>query len=195
MSGLVTLKQHTSHPSAPPVDSEHLYFYSDGKLYRMLSDGIASEVGAGGGGSSPVTVVTLGADVTNNNAVADTLQDATGLSFAVTSGTMYRFMAHIAYTISGAGFGSRWTLNGPALTRGGWMVTTALTAGGAATTNFQNAYNSGVVSSSSPGTDNNLATVEGYVLPSASGTLIVRFSSEGASTSLTAKAGSTIVYW
>ena len=54
---------------------------------------VASEGGGGGGGHR--TLVTLGSDVTNSTS---TLADVTGLSFAVTASTIYRFFAMIYYT-------------------------------------------------------------------------------------------------
>lgn len=192
MSGLITFGQNTSDPAPPDSSHSHLYFKSDGLLYKMGSDGVATEVGASGGGGGAQTVITLASDVTNSTV---TLANVTGLSFAVTSGTMYRFYAMIAFTSAATSTGSQWTMNGPAKTRGGWLIRNPSAANNAAPPRFDNAYDTGVVSAGATATDNNLAIIEGYVLPSATGTLIVRFASSVGGSAIVAKAGSTITYW
>ena len=62
------------------------------------------------------SLAVLGADVTNNNAVANTIADVTGLSFPVVSGTRYWFEFWIRYTSANTGTGSRWSINGPTTT-------------------------------------------------------------------------------
>jgi hypothetical protein len=59
------------------------------------------------------SVVVLGADVTNNNAVANTIANVTGLEFPVVTGQRYAFEFHIRYTAAATTTGSRWTINGP----------------------------------------------------------------------------------
>lgn len=146
------------------------------------------------GGSSYRTLVTLGADVINNNATANTLADCTGLSFAVTSGTRYRFYALIWYTSAAATTGSRWTLNGPTVTNLAYTSRYQLTA----TTNTLNnatAYSIPAASNATSLTAGNIAIIEGTILPSANGTVVVRFASEVASSAITCKAGSTLEWW
>ena len=152
---------------------------------------VASEGGGGGGGHR--TLVTLGSDVTNSTS---TLADVTGLSFAVTAGTIYRFFAMIYYTAGATGTGARFTVNGPAsptllayrsfmaVANSGFQITAALYDSGSATT-----------TSNSP--SGNIATVEGIIQPSTSGTLVIRFASEapGTGNDIVAKAGSTLEYW
>ncbi len=141
------------------------------------------------------TIVILGSDVVNNNATLNTLQDCTGLSFAVTSGVRYRFRATINYTAAAATTGSRWTLNGPTTSELSYMSTYSLSA----TTNTDNsavAYSIPAASNlNSANTTGNIATITGVIVPSANGTLVVRFASEVASSAITCKAGSTIEYW
>ena len=140
------------------------------------------------------TLVTLGADVINANATANTLADCTGLSFPVTSGTRYRFRALIWYTSAAATTGSRWTLNGPAVTNLAYKSTYTLTAT-TLTTNFATAYSIPAASNGTSIVAGNIATIEGTILPSANGTVVVQFASEIASSAITCKAGSTLEWW
>lgn len=190
MSGLLTYSQHTSHPTAPTSGNHHLYFYSDGKLYRMDSTGTPVEVGAAGGGSN-TTIVTLGSDVATTST---SFGDVTGLSFAVTSGTMYRFDIFVAYTTA-SNVAAKWSLNGPTLTLGCWQTEYVTSSASQVTTsNFLSSYDSGFINSGTA-TGANLTLIRGYVQTSASGTLVVRFASGTGGTAVTAKAGSTITYW
>lgn len=49
----------------------------------------------------------------NNNAVANTIADVTGLTFPVITGTRYQFECRIWYQAAAATTGSRWSINGP----------------------------------------------------------------------------------
>ena len=150
-------------------------------------------VPASGGGYS--TLVTLGADVINNNAVANTLQDCTGLSFSVVNGTRYRFNALIRYSAAAGTTGSRWTLNGPTTTELSYRSQYGLTA---TTDTINNAVAYSIPAASnatSPQTTGNIAIIEGIIQPSANGTVVVRFASEIASSAITCEAGSTLEYW
>ena len=147
------------------------------------------------GGSSYRTLVTLGSDVTNNNATANTIADCTGLSFAVTSGTRYHFYALIWYTSAAGTTGSRWSINGPATTNLAYTSQYSLTA---TTNTFNNAvaYNIPAASNgTSPNTAGNIAIIQGTLLPSANGTVVVRFASEVANSAIVCKAGSTLEWW
>lgn len=142
------------------------------------------------------TVFTLLSDVSNS--ANNTFANVTTFGFAVTSGTMTQFYITIAYTAAATTTGSRWSLTGPTLTRGAWSVTMPPASGAAPytpVTTMQTAYDSGTVSTGTPTTDNNLVIIEGFVLPSANGTMIVRFASEVSGSAITAKAGSKIQYW
>ncbi len=146
-------------------------------------------------GSGYRTLVTLGADVTNNNATANTLQDVTGLSFAVTSGTTYRFQFMIIYTAAAITTGSRWSIDGPATpTLFAFTSRTPLNTSQDSVIHG-NTYNSGAISGSSMSTTGNLAVIEGIIIPSASGTVIARFASEITGSAIIAKAGSMLEWW
>lgn len=134
-------------------------------------------------------------DVVNNNATANTLQDVTGLSFAVKAGVTYRFEVLIPYNSAATNTGSRWTLNGPAATLLSYKSKYTLTAT-TETTNFANAYSIPAASNaSSLASTANVATIEGMITPSADGTVQVQFASEIANSAITAKAGGTLMWW
>jgi len=65
---------------------------------------------------SGATRVFLPSDVVNNNAVANTIADVTGLSFPVNANTTYKFRFFIIYSSAATTTGSRWCINGPATT-------------------------------------------------------------------------------
>lgn len=141
------------------------------------------------------SVAVLGADVTNNNATANTIADVTGLSFAVNSGTRYWFQFNIRYTAAATTTGSRWTINGPTTTELTYKSQYSLTTTTATINEGLTAYDLPAASNaSSAATGGNWATVEGIILPSANGTVIARFASEVASSAIIAKAGSYVRY-
>lgn len=141
-----------------------------------------------------MNLVALTADVTNSNATANTMQDVTGLSFAVTAGQSYWFRASIQYTAAATTTGSRWAINGPASpTFLSYKSEYSLTT----TTNTVNegvsAYDSpAAASASSAATGANTAIVEGVIRPSGNGNVIVRCASEVSASAITAKAGSLL---
>lgn len=141
---------------------------------------------------SAVNLVVLASDVVNNNAVANTIQDVTGLSFPVVAGQTFQFEFFIDYTAAATTTGSRWSINGPAFSRlmlrsSYGLTTTSLTF------NQVGAYDQPAASNaSSPLTTGNLAYMAGQVTPSADGNIIARFASEIAASAITAKAGSLL---
>lgn len=130
----------------------------------------------------------LTGDVANAN--VDTLADVTGLSFAVSLGVRYRFRFVIDYTANATTTGSRWTINGPATTRLAYRSTYSLTTT-TETLNFAAAYDTpAAANATSAATAGNIAVIEGFVTPSANGSVIARFAAEVAT--ITAKAGSYV---
>ena len=138
-------------------------------------------------------LVTLGSDVINSNATANTLADVTGLSFTVVAGTTYHFYALIPYTSAASSTGSRWTINAPATTLLSYTSRYTLTAT-TQTINYASAVGIPAASNASSLT-NNIAIIEGVIKPSASGTFIIRFASKTANSAITAKAGATLEWW
>lgn len=172
--------------------------YDEGNGFEVLDSFGRSLLNNSDNGSgaavNSLNLVVLSADVTNNNAVANTIADVTGLSFSVTAGEKYWFRAHCQYTAAATTTGSRWAMSGPA---GTWrykseysLTTTTLT------------INEGVIAADSPAASNassattagNNAIIEGFFEASATGTVVVRFASEITSSAIVAKAGS-ILQW
>jgi len=145
------------------------------------------------GGSSYRTLVVLGGDVTDSSGI-NTYTDCTGLSFAVTSGIRYHFYAQIWYTAAATTTGSGWSINGPSTTNLAYKSTYTLTAT-TVTTNFATAYGIPVASNASSLTAGNIVILEGTILPSANGTVIVRFMTEVDTSAIVCKAGSTLEWW
>lgn len=134
----------------------------------------------------------LSTDVVNNNATADTLADISDLSFPVVANKTYYFKAIINYTSAATANGSRWTINGPTATISYKSVYT-LTAT-TLTTNYSSAYDFPAASNATSLAAGNVAEIEGFVIPSADGTVVVRFASETANVAITAKKGSVLFY-
>lgn len=130
----------------------------------------------------------LPSDQVNNNGVADTLQNVTGLSFDVIAGKIYRFRFQIVFDAAATTTGSRWTVNGPGITsldyRGTWSTGTTTVTNRA---NAADTWDDGAVTGTSI-LNGNIAVVDGMFVPSADGTVIARFSSEVAGSAITAKA-------
>ena len=150
----------------------------------------AQSLGSSAPAVSTINVVVLATDVVNSNATANTMADVTGLSFAVNSGETYFFEFLIDYTSAATGTGARWAINGPTFTRLSYASNYSLTA-------TSNTFNSAVAydipaasNATSANTAGNIAYINGFVTPSASGNVIARFASEVSASAITAKAGS-----
>ena len=171
--------------------------YQEGSGFRSLDVNGAIKNGTELGYSNinGLNKVSITSDVINNNAVANTIQDITGLSFSVTSGKTYWFKFIIAYTSPVATTGSRFSINGPATSA---LYFSLLNPSGTGTRIIEfglTAYDTpATASAASPSTLSSLAIVEGIATFSANGTLIGRFASEVASSAITAKAGSVVYY-
>lgn len=140
-----------------------------------------------------LNTVVQAADVANANGTANTLADVTGMSFSVTATYTYWFRYVFWYSCAATTTGSRWTVNGPAVTTLAYHSQVSLTTTG-------DSFNTGAAawqlpsgtSASSPFTTGNIAIIEGYVTPSADGTVIAQFSSEVSASAITALKGSTL---
>jgi hypothetical protein len=142
-----------------------------------------------------LSAVVLGADVINNNAVANTIQDVTGLSFSVTGGNTYWFKFIIQYTAAATTTGSRWSINGPATpTMLSYNSEYTLTATSATRNAMLQANDLPAASNATSVVAMNMAIIEGIIKPSGNGTVIARFASEITASAITAKAGSVCYY-
>jgi hypothetical protein len=169
--------------------------YQDGTGWKLFDQAgqekVSQALNSAPLASSGWTSVVLSGDVTNNNAVLNTLQDVTGLLFPVVSGSTYYFECMIPYTSAATTTGSRWTINGPAFTMLSYTSEYTLAAT-TKTVNSAAAYQIPAASSASSLTAGNVATIWGFVKPSANGNIQVRFASEIANSAIIAKAGGFI---
>lgn len=153
---------------------------------------ISESQGSSSAAVNAINLVTLAADVTNNNAVANSIADVTGLSFPVVAGETYHFEFFIDYTAAATTTGSRWSINGPSASRLAYQSTYALTAASLTFGNLS-AYDQPAASNaSSANTTGNLAWITGLITPSVDGNVIARFASEIANSAIVAKAGSLL---
>lgn len=169
-----------------------MYYSTNSGKFRCFEGGLWKDCISTG--TSGTTTVKMTSDVINNNAKANTLQDATGLSFAVTAGNTYRFTTFIEYTAAATTTGSRWTVTGPASSLTSAYSFYTLTAA-SQTTNFVGGYSLPAAANASSLTTGNVAVVDGRVRPTASGVVKIQFASEVANSAITAKAGSTLTWW
>lgn len=172
--------------------------YQDGRGIRTFASTGGEKQSQNQGANTTYTGssrVLLTGDVTNNNGTANTIQDVTGLSFAVTSGTRYTFKFVITYTAAAGTTGSRWSINGPTNTILAYTSRYSLTAT-TETLNYANAYDFPAASNATSvaTTLGNMAVIEGFITPSANGTVIARFASEISGSAIVAKAGSYVDY-
>lgn len=163
------------------------------------SDGDKGDITVSGSGlvwtiDNPApTLIVLSSDQTNNNAVANTLEDLTEFTFAVVSGQTYWFSAFIPFTSAASTTGSRWTINGPTTS----FLTYRAVYPQSATSSIQSyrsAYSLPSTSSGSSVASGASAVIEGVITPSADGNVVVRFASEVAGSAITAKAGAILRY-
>lgn len=143
---------------------------------------------------STVNIVVLANDVINNNAVANTIQDVTGLPFPVIAGETYYFEYTIPYTSAATTTGSRWSINGSAAPTMLNYTSEYTLAATTKTVNSATAYDIPAASNATSLTVGNVATIWGVIKPSQNGTVIARFASEVANSAITAKAGA-ILRW
>lgn len=141
-----------------------------------------------------LNTVVLATDVINNNATANTIADITGLSFSVTAGETYWFRGVIDITTAVTTTGGRISVNGPASpTRLAYSTNWPTTGNTTTPGNGFSAYDLPSSSNASCAqTTGNIALIEGFITPSASGTVTLRLASEVSSSAVTAKAGSVL---
>lgn len=160
----------------------------------VLVDGVRKPLPPGDTVNGLVQFVSIAADVTNNHAPANTLADVTGLMFPVTAGQRYWFRFVIQYTAAATTTGSRWTINGPAITELRYSSSYTLTATTQTINHGLAAYNLPAASNATSIVVANMAVIEGFILPSANGNVVARFASEVANSAIVAKRGAMVQY-
>lgn len=144
---------------------------------------------------STIYVVSTTADVVNNNVVANTIENVTGLSFPVVAGQRYWFRFIIHYDAAATTTGSRWSINGPAFADLNYRSQYALTLTSRTVNEGVSTYDFPATSNAtSASTGSNMANIEGFILPSADGNVIARFASEVSASAITALRGSMVQY-
>lgn len=141
--------------------------------------------------TNALNITVMADNVVNNNGTANSIADVTGLSFPVTAGEMYWFEFVIPYSAAATTTGSRWSINGPSITSLNMRSEYTLTAT-TTTVNTITAYDIPAASNASSLATGNVATMWGYIKPSANGTVIARFASEVTASAITALAGATV---
>lgn len=177
-----------------------LHYHESAGFWVTDSQGRTKQNSSNNGSGAAVNatnLVVLSADVTNNNASANTIADVTGLSFSVTAGQTYFFRFRIDYTAAATATGSRWSINGPGSpTRLSYRSTYSLTSTTETLNSGLTAYDLPAASNAtSVATAGNSAVIEGFITPSANGTVIARFASEVSSSAIVAKAGSMLEWY
>jgi len=139
--------------------------------------------------------VILGTDVINDNAVANTMQDVTGLSFPVTSGKTYWFRFNFLLIPAATTTGHRFSINGPATSFLQYQsLFIASTTSASLNITGINAYDLPASATATSPSSGGTCWLEGIATFSAGGTLIGRFASEVAASAITTKAGSVVYY-
>jgi len=184
---------------APLATGEALVYTDSAGWYVLSSAGtVKSSVNQiAGPANDGFSIVVLSADVTNNNAVANTIQDVTGLSFSMANTKLYEFEFTCLYTSAATTTGSRWSIN--ATPSAEFVVYNSEYALAAATVTSNpnlRAFDSPATStaSSSSATEIMRAKIQGLVRANADATLIARFASEVANSAIVCKAGSFVKY-
>jgi hypothetical protein len=169
--------------------------YSTKSGFEVITTNGGVKVSQVAGSNNPalntLNLVVLSGDQANANGVANTIQNVTGLSFDVTAGQTYYFEFTINYTAALTSTGSRWSINGPTFTRLDYTSEYTLTTT-TKTVNNLGAYDLPAASNATSLASGNIATIWGFITPSANGTVIARFASEVLSSAITAKAGSML---
>ena len=176
---------------------EMLTYDGIGGVAYLNAQGI-KRVASSGGLASPLVgteqMSVLAADVTNVNAVANTMQDITGLLFPMVALGRYAFRFMIDYTAAATTTGARFGITSPVgasrlAYRSQYGLTTTSESFNQAVAFDQPAG----ANASSPNTGGNIAVIEGIITcGAAGGDLIARFASEVAASAIVAKAGSYV---
>lgn len=141
------------------------------------------------------TIVRLNADHAAFTATG--LANVTGLSFPVSSGVACRFEFLVAFRSAATTTGIRLGLTFPAATVFAGTVTSLFAAdgSGALFAGALTASDDSVVSSATPAINTDyLAKVEGFIIPSANGTLQLRAATEILNSAVTVRNGSHVTY-
>lgn len=160
------------------------------------TSGFSGRSGFSGFSGASSSRVVLTSNVANNNAVANTMADITGLTFTIpNSGDVYWFRMFVTYISAGAGNGSRWSVSANKSVNYHYQSEYSLTS-------TSKTFNTGLQAAdlpaaSNPGsasTGSNIAIVEGTITANApTVTVVGRFASEGAGLAIIALANVSFI--
>lgn len=197
---------HTDGTNAPELvkftldagDSLHYNEHNGWQAYdgtgkaKIRNDCKAGTMPSTGG---EIKMVVLASDVADSSG-ANTYTNLTAMSFDVQDGKVYWFRFFGCYTAAATATGSAWSINGPA------SPTYLRYKSEYSLTTTSRTINEGVAAYDTPATANgtsattgsNQVWIEGFIQPSADGTVIVRFATEVNGSAITCKAGS-VLFW
>jgi hypothetical protein len=116
-------------------------------------------------------------------------QDVTGTALSLASGATYRFMFGVVFQTAAITTGIKLTINGPSQSLLAYKVDIPITAD-LDVVGYRRAYQSGTIGTAVDAADSNLyAIVQGVVVTTASGSLVLRVATEVAGSAVTVKAG------
>ena len=179
----------------------YVLHYDEGSGWEILDANGRSLQNTSNNGSgaavNATNLVVLSSDVVNNDSTANTMQDVTGLQFSVTAGETYFFRFTILYTAAATTTGSRWSVSGPASpTALRYRSQYSLTTTSETVNSGLGSYDlPAAANATSATTGGNIAIIEGFITPSANGTVVARFASEVASSAITALRGSLLEWY
>lgn len=180
--------------------SENLQ-YQEGQGFRVYASNGSIKTSLNQGSPPPsasgMSAVVLVSDVTNNNAVANTIADVTGLQADFLANKIYYFKFVIWYTAAATTTGSRWGVTATAGTAANLSMISeySLTSTTSTRNGMVQAFDSPAGSNAtSASTGNNMAVMQGYFRPTADCTFKARFASEIANSAIVAKAGSVLYF-
>lgn len=184
--------------SATPWRSQAVAFRLHNAVWRGTETNPATGTPVEAAASPALTpiAVAITADQDNSakagTSTATTLQEITGLEFAVQSGVLYHFRAVIPYNSSGTTVGSRIVLTGPSTSFASLNHRSTLDASTVRTIEGMTALSLPASAGATSLTAGNLCLIEGIIKPSADGTVKVAFASETTTGTLTIKQGATL---
>lgn len=184
--------------SATPWRSQAVAFRLHNSVWRGTETNPATGTPVEAAALPALTPLAVAIDTDQSNATkagtstATTLQDVTGLEWAVQSGVLYHFRAVIPYSSSGTTVGSRIVLTGPASSFVSMSHRSTLDASSVRTIEGMTALSLPATASTTSLTSGNLCIIEGLIKPSADGTVKVAFASETNTGTITIKQGAAL---
>ena len=134
-------------------------------------------------------------DLAGDNTYNDCIGISSGLSFNVLADVRYVFSARIRFTVGATTTGSAWSINGPAdptelSYTSRWSSTVAVPE-----THTYAAYDLPATSAASGEADGDMALIDGVIVPSEDGTVVIRFMTEVDTSPVVCQAGSVLEWW